>query len=279
MVEKINPFQLAVCLPGLAAVWSDGVWDWSDVHVLPAQEPAAGRGAERGPSPRGQNIRKCGAFFWGNGLFSGKRFLMIFFTLNASFRALNSYVIKSQIINTDQTDCYLYNSNYISIYIWLWESSKYLVKPSYSCFVTSYTLISTLTLHNSWFSYSKPPQSHYYHVFVEVYIKLSHESIVILYLSVLRQKIIQSYEYTDVLHTSPAINSIMLIVGDVAKGTKYMFTTNQVTHMGVTVQAAVTSFYFMGSKFCGLGWWRCSWTLAFMDFKFFSKSINISMES
>ena len=39
---------------------------------------------------------------------------------------------------------------------------------------------------------------------------------------------IQSYEYTDVLHTSPALNSIMLIVGDVAKGTKYMFQTNQV---------------------------------------------------
>jgi len=58
-----------------------------------------------------------------------------------------------------------------------------------------------------------------------------------MYLSVLPQRIIQSYEYTDVLHTSPAINSIMLIVGDVAKGTKYMFTTNQVTHThtGVTV--------------------------------------------
>lgn len=45
------------------------------------------------------------------------------------------------------------------------------------------------------------------------------------------QRIIQSYEYTDVLHTSPALNSIMMIVGDVAKGTKYMF---QTTHVSVT---------------------------------------------
>ncbi|XP_045181128.2 myosin-I heavy chain-like isoform X2 [Mercenaria mercenaria] len=47
-------------------------------------------------------------------------------------------------------------------------------------------------------------------------------------------KIIHSYEYTDVLHTSPALNSIMMIVGDVAKGTKYMFQTthaSQVAHL------------------------------------------------
>ncbi|XP_052766932.1 myosin-I heavy chain-like isoform X3 [Mya arenaria] len=44
-------------------------------------------------------------------------------------------------------------------------------------------------------------------------------------------KSIQSYEYTDVLHTSPAINSIMMIVGDVAKGNKYMFTTNQASQI------------------------------------------------
>lgn len=46
------------------------------------------------------------------------------------------------------------------------------------------------------------------------------------------QKIIQSYEYTDVLHTSPALNSIMMIVGDVAKGTKYMF---QTTHVNIYI--------------------------------------------
>ena len=34
------------------------------------------------------------------------------------------------------------------------------------------------------------------------------------------QRIIQSYDYNDVLTTSPAIKSIMIIVGDVAKGTK-----------------------------------------------------------
>ncbi|KAL4238111.1 hypothetical protein ACF0H5_002823 [Mactra antiquata] len=39
--------------------------------------------------------------------------------------------------------------------------------------------------------------------------------------------VIQSYQYTDVLHTSPALNSIMMIVGDVAKGNKYMFHTTQ----------------------------------------------------
>ncbi|XP_056022495.1 myosin-I heavy chain-like isoform X9 [Ostrea edulis] len=36
-----------------------------------------------------------------------------------------------------------------------------------------------------------------------------------------------SYQFTDVVHSSPAITSIMIVVGHVAKGTKYMFTTNQ----------------------------------------------------
>ncbi|XP_052271099.1 unconventional myosin-VIIb-like isoform X2 [Dreissena polymorpha] len=44
-------------------------------------------------------------------------------------------------------------------------------------------------------------------------------------------RVIHSYSYTDMLQTSPAINSIMLIVGDMAKGTKYMFQTNQASQI------------------------------------------------
>ncbi|KAL3874589.1 hypothetical protein ACJMK2_037577 [Sinanodonta woodiana] len=44
-------------------------------------------------------------------------------------------------------------------------------------------------------------------------------------------KVLQSHEYTDVLHTSPAIKSVMMIVGDVAKGNKFMFSTNQASQI------------------------------------------------
>lgn len=42
------------------------------------------------------------------------------------------------------------------------------------------------------------------------------------------QRTLASYEFTEVVHSSPAITSIMIVVGHVAKGMKYMFTTNQV---------------------------------------------------
>ncbi|KAK3585200.1 hypothetical protein CHS0354_027488 [Potamilus streckersoni] len=44
-------------------------------------------------------------------------------------------------------------------------------------------------------------------------------------------KVLQSHVYTDVLHTSPAIKSVMMIVGDVAKGTKFMFSTTQASQI------------------------------------------------
>lgn len=42
------------------------------------------------------------------------------------------------------------------------------------------------------------------------------------------QRTLASYQFTEVVHSSPAITSIMIVVGHVAKGMKYMFTTNQV---------------------------------------------------
>ncbi|KAJ8309061.1 hypothetical protein KUTeg_013935 [Tegillarca granosa] len=45
---------------------------------------------------------------------------------------------------------------------------------------------------------------------------------------------VASYDFREVLHSSPSINSIMIVVGHVAKGNKYMFHTNQVCQSCIT---------------------------------------------
>ncbi|ESO93643.1 hypothetical protein LOTGIDRAFT_119149, partial [Lottia gigantea] len=42
-------------------------------------------------------------------------------------------------------------------------------------------------------------------------------------------KVLGAYPYSDIAHSSPAIKSIMIVIGHVAKGTKFMFNTNQVS--------------------------------------------------
>ncbi|XP_060082957.1 myosin-I heavy chain-like [Ylistrum balloti] len=46
-------------------------------------------------------------------------------------------------------------------------------------------------------------------------------------LEIISFKLIASYEFSEVVHSSPSMKSIMIIVGHVAKGNKFMFSTNQ----------------------------------------------------
>lgn len=43
------------------------------------------------------------------------------------------------------------------------------------------------------------------------------------------QRLLSSFGYSEVVHSSPAIKSIMIVIGNMAKGTKFMFNTNEVT--------------------------------------------------
>nr|XP_034326517.1 myosin-I heavy chain isoform X5 [Crassostrea gigas] len=49
-----------------------------------------------------------------------------------------------------------------------------------------------------------------------------------------------SYQFTEVVHSSPAITSIMIVVGHVAKGMKYMFTTNQAFEIAHLIKDYIT---------------------------------------
>lgn len=53
-------------------------------------------------------------------------------------------------------------------------------------------------------------------------------------------KTLASYHFTEVVHSSPAITSIMIVVGHVAKGMKYMFTTNQAFEIAHLVKDYIT---------------------------------------
>lgn len=44
------------------------------------------------------------------------------------------------------------------------------------------------------------------------------------------QDILESHDFTEVVHSSPAIKSIMIVVGHMATGSKYMFNSNQVSN-------------------------------------------------
>ncbi|XP_055956825.1 myosin-I heavy chain isoform X1 [Patella vulgata] len=44
-------------------------------------------------------------------------------------------------------------------------------------------------------------------------------------------RILGAYQYSDIAHSSPAIKSIMIVIGHVAKGTKFMFNTNQASQI------------------------------------------------
>ncbi|XP_041351468.1 unconventional myosin-VIIb-like isoform X2 [Gigantopelta aegis] len=44
-------------------------------------------------------------------------------------------------------------------------------------------------------------------------------------------RVLGAYPYADIVHSSPAIKSIMIVIGHVAKGTKFMFNTNQASQI------------------------------------------------
>nr|KAG5687170.1 hypothetical protein BaRGS_033057 [Batillaria attramentaria] len=44
-------------------------------------------------------------------------------------------------------------------------------------------------------------------------------------------RILSSFSYSDIVHTSPAIKSIMIVIGNMAKGTKFMFNSNEIAHL------------------------------------------------
>ncbi|GAB1607514.1 unconventional myosin-X isoform X1 [Argonauta hians] len=49
-------------------------------------------------------------------------------------------------------------------------------------------------------------------------------------------KVISSFSYSEVAHSSPSLTSIMIVIGHVAKGTKYMFNTNQATQISQLIK-------------------------------------------
>ncbi|XP_036363570.1 unconventional myosin-X isoform X1 [Octopus sinensis] len=49
-------------------------------------------------------------------------------------------------------------------------------------------------------------------------------------------KVISSFSYSEVAHSSPSLTSIMIVIGHVAKGSKYMFNTNQATQISQLIK-------------------------------------------
>ena len=43
------------------------------------------------------------------------------------------------------------------------------------------------------------------------------------------------HDFTEVVHSSPAIKSIMIVVGHMATGSKYMFNSNQVSGLSICI--------------------------------------------
>ncbi|CAL1545802.1 unnamed protein product [Lymnaea stagnalis] len=49
-------------------------------------------------------------------------------------------------------------------------------------------------------------------------------------------RVLSSYSYSDIVHSSPAIKSIMIVIGHMAKGIKFMFNTNQATQISQLIK-------------------------------------------
>ncbi|XP_059160288.1 unconventional myosin heavy chain 6-like isoform X2 [Physella acuta] len=48
--------------------------------------------------------------------------------------------------------------------------------------------------------------------------------------------VLSSFSYSDIVHSSPAIKSIMIVIGHVAKGIKFMFNTNQASQIAQLIK-------------------------------------------
>ncbi|CAG5127788.1 unnamed protein product, partial [Candidula unifasciata] len=48
--------------------------------------------------------------------------------------------------------------------------------------------------------------------------------------------VLSAYDYSDIVHSSPAIKSIMIVIGHVAKGIKFMFNTNEASQIAQLIK-------------------------------------------